>query len=192
MAKREIREYYEDPALVRVLFGTTSFAWLWAIARIWLGYTWIAASLPKFGNPAWVETGAAVRGFWERAIQVPAPPARPPVAFDWYRDFLTWMLAIGADGLFGKLIPYGQFLLGIALVLGAFVGIAAFFGALMNWNFMMAGAAGVNPVLFVLAILLILAWKVAGYWGLDRWLLPMLGTPWKRGRAFGRTAHETG
>jgi thiosulfate dehydrogenase [quinone] large subunit len=25
----------------------------------------------------------------------------------------------------------------------------------------------------------ILAWKVAGYYGVDRVLLPMLGTPWR-------------
>jgi thiosulfate dehydrogenase [quinone] large subunit len=24
-----------------------------------------------------------------------------------------------------------------------------------------------------------LAWRVAGYYGLDRYLLPMLGTPWR-------------
>ena len=28
------------------------------------------------------------------------------------------------------------------------------------------------------AILLVLAWKIAGWYGLDRWLLPWLGTPW--------------
>ena len=58
------------------------------------------------------------------------------------------------------------------------MGISAFFGAMLNWNFIMAGAASTNAVLFTLAILLILAWKVAGYIGLDYWLLPWLGTPW--------------
>jgi len=72
------------------------------------------------------------------------------------------------------------------------VGIAAFFGAFMNWNFMMAGTASTNPLLFTLAILLILSWKVAGHYGADRFLLPILGTPWKPGRAFdGRTAAES-
>ncbi|MDR5683188.1 MAG: DoxX family membrane protein [Armatimonadota bacterium] len=191
MAKTEIREYYEDPAFVRVLFGTTRFAWLWAIVRIWLGYKWITSGVPKLGNPDWVQTGAAVRAFWERAIQIPPPPARPPVAFDWYRDFLAWLLSIGAEGFFAKVVAYGEVLVGVALVLGAFVGIAAFFGAFMNWNFMMAGTASTNPVLFLLAILLILAWKVAGYYGLDRWLLPMLGTPWKPGRVFREAAQAT-
>jgi thiosulfate dehydrogenase [quinone] large subunit len=26
--------------------------------------------------------------------------------------------------------------------------------------------------------LLVLSWKIAGYYGLDHWLLPLLGTPW--------------
>jgi thiosulfate dehydrogenase [quinone] large subunit len=54
----------------------------------------------------------------------------------------------------------------------------------MNFNFMLAGTASTNPVLFLAAILLIMAWKVAGWWGLDRFLLPLLGTPWRPGRWF--------
>jgi thiosulfate dehydrogenase [quinone] large subunit len=53
---------------------------------------------------------------------------------------------------------------------------------LMNWSFMMAGSASTNPVLFLLAIGIILAWKVAGYVGFDYFLLPRLGTPWSRKR----------
>ncbi len=78
----------------------------------------------------------------------------------------------------------GEVLVGVALILGAFVGVAAFFGGLMNWNFMMAGTASTNPLLFLLSILLILAWKTAGWYGLDRVLLPLLGTPWQPGRVF--------
>ena len=39
---------------------------------------------------------------------------------------------------------------------------------LVNWNFLMAGAASTNPVLF----------------GLDHRLPPLPGTPWSPGRAF--------
>ena len=45
---------------------------------------------------------------------------------------------------FAELVVCGQILLGLALIIGAFVGVAAFFGALMNWNFMMAGSASTN------------------------------------------------
>lgn len=41
----------------------------------------------------------------------------------------------------------------------------------MNWNYLMAGSVSTNPLLLVGAILLIVAWRVAGYYGLDRYLL---------------------
>jgi thiosulfate dehydrogenase [quinone] large subunit len=31
-----------------------------------------------------------------------------------------------------------------------------------------------------------MAWKNAGWWGLDRFVLPFLGTPWHLGTAFHR------
>lgn len=183
-AQREQPNFYEDPKFARILLSTTRFAWLWAIIRVWLGYQWIDAARHKIGVEAWTGGGGALRGFWERAVTIPQPPARPAIAFDWYRSFLQYMLDSQAYIWFAKLVAYGELIIGIALIVGAFVGIAAFFGAFMNWNFMMAGAASTNPVLFTLAVLLILAWKVAGYYGLDRYLLPALGTPWKPGKVF--------
>ncbi len=176
--------YYEDPPFTRILFNTTRFAWLWTIIRVWLGWQWIDAARHKIGVEAWTGTGAALKGFWERAVAVPQPPARPAIAFEWYRDFLQVLLNTGSYTWFGKLVAYGELLVGIALIVGAFVGIAAFFGGVMNWSFMMAGTASTNPMLFALAIVLILAWKVAGYYGLDRVLLPLLGTPWRPGKVF--------
>ena len=54
------------------------------------------------------------------------------------------------------------------------MGIAAVGGAFMNLNFMLAGSASTNPVLLLVGFLLVLAWKTAGYIGLDRWLLSLL------------------
>ena len=62
------------------------------------------------------------------------------------------------------------------------MGIAAFSGAFMNWHFMMAGTASINPVMIVISILVVLAWKTAGWWGLGRWLLPAVGTPRQPGQ----------
>lgn len=186
MAQAEVKavEYYTDPPIARALFSSTRLAWLWAIIRVWLGWQWIEASLHKIGVEAWTGNGLALKGFWERAVAVPNPPARPAIAFDWYRSFLQYLLDAQAYTWFAKVVAYGEMTIGVALVIGAFVGIAAFVGAFMNWNFMMAGTASINPVLFTLSILVILAWKVAGYYGLDRALLPVLGTPWKPGKAF--------
>jgi thiosulfate dehydrogenase [quinone] large subunit len=63
-------------------------------------------------------------------------------------------------------------------------GIAAGFGVLMNLNYLLAGTVSINPVLGVMGLFLVIAWRVAGLIGLDRWLLPLLGLPWKPGTAF--------
>ncbi len=171
-----------DPPVARALFSDTRWAWLWLVVRLYVGYTWITSGLGKLSNPAWVQTGEALKGFWLKAVAIPEAPARPLIAFGWYRAFLQSLLDSGSYTWFSKLVVAGELMIGLALILGAFAGIAAVFGAFMNWNFMMAGSASTNPVLFFLAILVILAWKTAGWWGLDRWLLPLLGTPWQPGR----------
>ena len=145
---------------------------------MWLGIQWIDAAMHKINDPAWVTTGAALKGFWTGAVKIPET-GRPAIAFDWYRDFLNMLLQSGSYTWFGKLVAYGEFLIGVALIVGAFVGVAAFFGAFMNWNFIMAGAASSNGLLLVLAVVLIMAWKVAGYVGADFFLLRWLGVPWK-------------
>lgn len=167
-----------DPAIARFLFSDVRSAWLWLILRIWLGYAWFDASLHKISDPAWVGTGEALKGFWTNSIQIPET-GRAVIAYDWYRSFLTYLLNHEAYTWFGKLVAYGELLIGIALIIGAFVGIAAFFGALMNWNYIMAGAASTNGLLLVVAILLVLAWKVAGYYGADFLLLRWLSVPWR-------------
>ena len=168
----------KDPNFTNILFNDTRLAWFWLILRVWLGYKWVDAALHKIDNPAWVQTGDALKGFWTGAVAIPET-GRPAIAFDWYRGFLQMLLDAEAYTWFAKVVAYGELLVGIALILGAFTGIAAFFGALMNWNFMMAGSASTNPMLLIIAIGLILAWKIGGYIGLDRFLLPLIGTPWR-------------
>ncbi len=172
----------EEPGFVKWLLSSPKASWIWLILRVWLGYQWIEAGIEKVGNPGWVSTGEALKGFFVRAVAIPDAPARPAIAFDWYRIFLQFMIDSQSYVWFSKLVTYGEILVGIGLILGAFTGVAAFFGGLMNWNFMMAGSASTNPMLFLVAVALILAWKVAGYIGADYFLLPIIGTPWGRGK----------
>jgi thiosulfate dehydrogenase [quinone] large subunit len=169
----------QDPPFIRSLFNNPRSAYLWLALRLWLGYQWIEAALQKIENPAWIQTGNALKDFWFSAVQIPAD-GQPPITSDWYRSFIQFMLDAKAFTWLGKLVAFGELIVGIALILGAFTGIAAFFGALMNWNFMMAGSASSNPFLFVIALGVVMAWKIAGYIGLDYFLLPWIGTPWDR------------
>jgi thiosulfate dehydrogenase (quinone) large subunit len=173
-----------DPPVAISLFNSTRWSWLWLIMRLYVGYEWITAGLEKVTSPAWMQTGVALKGFWQNAINQGAGTAHPAIAFGWYRAFLQAMLNAGDYTWFAKLISIGEIVIGVALVLGLFTGIAAFAGGFMNWNFMMAGSASINPVLFTLSIFLMLAWKTAGWLGLDRFILPALGTPWRPGLVF--------
>lgn len=181
----EKRESYtlQDPPLARLLFSDTRLAGLWLVVRLWLGWQWFQAGWNKLGNPGWMDTGVAIQKFWERAVAIPEQ-GKPAIAYDWYRGFLQFLLEGGHYVWFAKLIAVGETVVGIALILGAFTGIAAFFGAFMNWHFVMAGTASTNALLLAAGVLLVMAWKTAGWIGLDRWLLPATGTPWQPGKAF--------
>jgi thiosulfate dehydrogenase [quinone] large subunit len=159
--------------------GNVYLAIFWLPIRLFVGRDWLAAGAHKVVDPAWMDGGAALQGYWERAVAIPEG-GRPAITFDWYRQFLQYMLDNGWYTWFAKLVAVGEVLVGLGLIVGALVGIAAFFGTLMNFSFMLAGTTSSNPVLFGLGVFLVLAWKVAGYWGLDRWLLAALGTPWNR------------
>jgi thiosulfate dehydrogenase [quinone] large subunit len=169
----------EDPPFARWLFSSPYASLLWLPLRVWLGYRWIEAASGKLGDPAWIQTGEALKGFWTNAVAVPAT-GRPPIAFGWYRSFIQLLLNGHSYTWFAKLVAYGELLIGIALIAGAFTGSAAIFGGFLNWNYIMAGSASTNGIMLVISFGLILAWKVAGYIGLDCFLLPLIGTPWKR------------
>ena len=169
----------QDPPIAQFLFQNSKAAIIWLVVRLYVGWAWLDAGWHKFTDPAWMETGQGILGFWQRALGT-APNGKPVIAYDWYRTFIQFLVDSGSHPWFAKLIVFGEIAVGLGLIVGALVGVAAFFGALMNMSFLMAGTVSTNPVLFFAAILLILAWKNAGYLGIDRYLLPLLGTPWKQ------------
>jgi thiosulfate dehydrogenase [quinone] large subunit len=179
------RRPLEDPPFIKFVFADTVLAPLWLLLRVYIGYQWLLAGSHKvWGDDRWIavegEDGLALRGFWERAVAIPEEGA-PKITYDWYRDFLQYMLDHGWYNWMAWVISIGEVTVGIALIVGAFTGLAALGGATLNFNFMLAGTASTNPVLFLGAVLLLLGWKVAGWIGIDRWLLPALGTPWQPG-----------
>jgi thiosulfate dehydrogenase (quinone) large subunit len=167
-----------EPNITRFLFADTRLAPLWTIIRLYVGYEWLMAGWGKLTNPAgvWVgeKAGAAVTGFLGGALKKTSGD-HPDV-----QGFYAWFIqnvALPNAALMSYLVTFGEILVGVALILGLFTGIAAFFGGVMNANYLLAGTVSSNPVLFVLGLLLVLAWRTAGYWGLDRWVLPRIGVP---------------
>ncbi len=181
----------EGPAFTRFLFSNSQAGLFWLPIRLFLGFSWLGSGWGKFTGQGWVDGGSALRGYWERAAAIPEQ-GRPPITYEWYRDFINALLAGGHEQWFAWVIMFGEMAVGIGLIIGMLTGAAAFFGALMNISFLLAGTASTNPVMFTLAIGLILAWKVAGYYGVDRYLLPLLGTPWRPGAAAGKDTRAMG
>ena len=173
----------EDPPIAQALFGEVRWAWLWLLLRLYLGWEWLSAGWGKLTSPAWTgsQAGTAITGFVKGALSKTGgdhPDVQP-----WYAWFLNHVV-LPYPVFWSYLITAGEVLVGIALILGLFTGIAAFFGSFMNMNYLLAGTVSSNPVLFAIATFLVLAWKTAGWWGLDRWVLPKLGTPWQPGLIF--------
>ncbi len=177
-----------EPKLARILFADTRTGWLWLIVRLYVGYEWFMAGWDKVISPAWTgaQAGAAVQGFLQGALAKTAG-AHPDVS-SWYAFFVQ-NVAAAHPVFISYLVSYGELAVGTGLILGAFTGIAAFFGAVMNFNYLFAGTVSVNPVLLFLELFLILAWRNAGWLGLDRWLLPAIGVPWKPSSAMAREIH---
>jgi thiosulfate dehydrogenase [quinone] large subunit len=88
-------------------------------------------------------------------------------------------------GAVGDPRAIGLTLVGVTLILGLFVGPGAFLGGCLLAGFW-SGGGDIPTLQFAAVVSLILAWKTAGWIGLDRWLLPLLGLPWRSGALFGR------
>ncbi|KYG91291.1 DoxX family protein [[Bacillus] sp. KCTC 13219] len=170
--------YIPENPVSSFLFSDTRSAIIWLIIRLYVGYIWLTAGWGKIQNDAWVgeNGGKALEGFVMGALSKSQETAD---VTGWYASFLENSVLPNAK-LLSFVVAYGELLVGLGLIFGLLTGIAAFFGALMNVSFLFAGTLSSNPLLFILATWLVLAWKVAGWYGLDRWALPKLGTPWNK------------
>ncbi len=174
-------EPFPEPALARFFQGSNGSSAMWFVVRMYVGAEWLLAGWDKITSAAWGTSGVALKGFAAGALAKSAG-ANPGVQ-GWYAWFLQHMVLPNA-GLFSFLITWGEFAVGLGILLGFLAGIAAGFGVLMNLNYLLAGTVSINPVLGVMGLFLVISWRVCGWLGFDQWLLPALGLPWKPGALF--------
>jgi thiosulfate dehydrogenase (quinone) large subunit len=156
-------------------FTDTRTAPLWLLLRLWLGYEWLKAGIEKFTGSGWVgaSAGQAINGFFDGAIK--SSQGEKATVTGWYAAVIE-NVAQPAAGLLTYLIPLAEVAVGALLIVGLWTGLAALIGALLNLNFLLAGTLGLNPLMIAFALLLVAAWTVAGWWGVDGALMRRRGT----------------
>lgn len=160
----------EQSAWSHFLFTNTKTAPLWLVVRLYVGYIWFMAGWEKLQDPVW-NSGQALNGFVQNALTKTTGP-HPDVAW-WYAHFLQSSV-LAHLSLWTHLVPLGELCIGLGLMFGLFVGAAAFFSVFMSYNFLLAGTVSINPILIFFGFLLMLARRVAGRIGLDRYIAPRL------------------
>lgn len=173
----------QDPPLLTALTADVRFAKLWLLVRLYVGGAWLVDGWHRMHDPSWSGDGLALRLAWERALQSESEPFQhSPFRLD--RTGIQFMLDHGWYRWMADVIAIGETVIGILLLLGLFTGFAALVGTLLTASLAVAGGVVTSPLLLILSIPLIAAWKVAGWLGLDRWVLPLLGAPWQHSLVF--------
>lgn len=154
-------------------YKTPIAAVVWTVLRIYLGYQWITAGFEK------ITGGFDAGGFLKGALA--NATGEHPAVQAWYADFLQ-QFAIPNVDIFNVLIPWGELLVGIGLIVGLATIPALLAGAFMNLNFMLAGTTSTNPILYTIAMILLFAGTGAYYFGLDRFAVPYIKGYFKKAK----------
>ncbi|MCK8487046.1 DoxX family protein [Paenibacillus sp. MBLB2552] len=143
-------------------------AMLFTVVRLYLGWEWMTAGWHK------ITGGFNAGGFLNGAVANPVlDKGTNELVYPTFTAFLE-NFAIPNVKLINVLIPWGEFLVGIGLLLGALTTAAMFFGLMMNFMFMFAGTVSTNPWMVLLGAIILAAGANAGKFGADYYLLPYL------------------
>ncbi|WP_071460888.1 DoxX family protein [Bacillus massilinigeriensis] len=137
------------------------------VIRLFLGYSWLTAGYGKLTG------GFDASGYLKGAIANPVKGPDGSVVYGWYVSFLEKFALPNVD-IFNSIVPLGEFLVGLGLILGCLTTAAMFFGLVMNFAFFLAGTVSHNPTDLFLGAIVLFAGYNAGRFGLDYWVIPYL------------------
>ncbi|CAH1222881.1 hypothetical protein PAECIP111891_05403 [Paenibacillus allorhizoplanae] len=143
---------------------------LLTIIRLYVGWEWMIAGWHKITGDKAFDAAGYLKG----AIAKPVlESGTTDLVYANYVAFLK-TVALPHVGWFNVLVPWGELLVGVGLLLGALTTTAMFFGLLMNFMYMFAGTVSSNPWLVLLGFIILAAGANAGKFGVDHLILPYL------------------
>lgn len=143
-------------------------AYILTVIRLYLGYEFLMAGFEKISGGKFDATG-----FLTGVTMHPVVGPDKAVVYPTYVAFLKHFALPNAH-LFNVLVPWGEFLVGLGLILGCLTTAAAFFGLVMNFSYVFAGTVSTNPLDILLGVILLAAGFNAARIGLDRWVIPFI------------------
>lgn len=153
--------------MISDLFRTNKYAaFVWLVLRLYLGITWLTLGIGK------MTSGFDAQGFLSNAVANPVMREGSMI----YPNYVAFLdnVALPYADIINVVIPFGEVLVGLGLIVGVLTSYAAFFAIVMNMSFLMAGTVSTNPWMIALTFFLLVAGANAGRFGGDRWVLPYI------------------
>lgn len=150
--------------------------------RVYIGWMWLEAGWNKLVG------GFTANGYLANAVANPVMKGEE-VIYPTYTAFIEHF-ALPNIKLIDFIIPLGEFLVGLGLILGAFTTVAVFFGLVMNFMFLFAGTVSTNPWMVLIGGIIFMAGTNAGRFGVDYYLMPLLRKLFNRNRNRVKTIEE--
>lgn len=142
------------------------------LLRVYIGYDWMTHGFEKIKSG-----GFDASGFIQGAIANSG--GDNPSVQGWWGGFLE-TAALPNVELFNVLVPWGEFLVGLGLILGVFTTFSVLMGLTMNFAFLFSGTVSTNAQLVLLQMFLLVAGYNAAQYGLDRYILPFIKKTMKK------------
>ncbi len=166
--------------MIRFLRESGWASYFLLVIRLYLGYEWMMAGWHKIAD------GFDASGYLKGALG--KATGEHPAVQGWWASFIEGF-ALPNVGLFNFLVPWGELLVGIALILGTFTTFAALMAATMNFAFLLSGTTSTNPQMLLLILFVLVAGTNSGKIGLDRWLLPAIKGMFNKKRNHGKITY---
>lgn len=150
---------------IRVLtwpFRSTLTSPVWLVLRLYLASVWLQFGIGKI-------RGGWLRGDGLEGLLTAVAQGHTPAPFPLYTRLIdVLLLETGMDRVLSVVMPLMEVAVGLAFLSGVMLVPAAIAATVLNLNLILSGVASIHfdGRIIALQVLLLAAWRVAGYLGL--------------------------